>query len=77
MHPNLFQQHHFFVVFADAAFDHFFDDRLRLAGSARLIGQHVAFARKRRGIHGGNIHSFRAGGGDMHADLPTKRFHHR
>ena len=40
MHPDLLQQHHFLVVFADLAHDHLLDDLGRLPGGLRLLRQH-------------------------------------
>ena len=47
MHPDLLQQRHFLVVFADAPFDHLLDDRLGLARDARLLGEHRPLALQR------------------------------
>ena len=75
--PDLLEQHDLLVVLADAALDHLLDDRLGLAGGARLLGQHRPLALQRRRIDAGDVERLGPGGGDVHADLPAERLQRR
>jgi len=74
MHPDLLQQHHFLVVFADTAFDHLFDDVVGFAGLTGLVGQHGFLAFEGGWIDGIDVERLGAAGGDVHADLTAEGF---
>ena len=69
MDEGLRQQDDLLVEFAQAALDHLLDDRRRLAGLLRLLGQHRALALDEAWIEAVDVDGLRVGGGDVHGHL--------
>src|SRR5579864_168167 len=70
-HIGLLKQNRLLIELAQPALDHLFDDRIGLAGLARLIAQDGALALDRRRIDRGDIEVLRIGGRHVHRQGTT------
>ena len=68
---GLFFQNNFFVELANPAFNHFFNNVGRLAGSGSLFGKNALFMFNGFTRNTGNIQRNRSGCGNMHGNVLT------
>src|SRR5579862_101494 len=68
-HEDLLEQHDLFIEFAQPAFDHALDDRLRLGACLRLLAQHGPLALERRRRYRGDVDVEWARRRDVHRQL--------
>src|SRR4051812_35666642 len=71
-HVDLLEQDALFIKLAQAPLDHPLDDRDVLAARGGLLAQDGALALQRRRRDRGGVEIERAGGGDMHRQLPAE-----
>ena len=70
-HELLPEQADFLVELVQPADDHLLDHRVRLAGLARLLGQHLLLALDQRRVEVVDVQRGRRGRGDVHRHLPA------